>query len=179
MKKIISLIGATAITTSGVTPLMAMMPNNKNQNFSIGESSSSVVRGEDKILKNSIYTVDKTKKTFFAPWIIYLSSETIQNLNKISTNDSILHAQKSDQMIDFIIQKVATNNSNDDVNEFVSKMNRKSLSDKIFYNNFYLDIPEIFSKPLIKNNNGVGIIINEDENEDKNGRIIHIFDQKN
>ncbi|ALA97757.1 hypothetical protein SKUN_00867 [Spiroplasma kunkelii CR2-3x] len=174
IKKILSLIGATAITTSGVAPLMAMMPNNKSSNFSTAESSSSVTRGEDKVLKNYSYKDDKKQKHFFADWIIYLSLGTIQNLYQILNNVELNDTQKSEQMIQFVVTKLIEINPNDDTNDFVSNLSKISptVQQQIFYNDFFWSLPKIFSKTLIEtSNNGIAIILNS------NGEVIHLFPQ--
>ncbi|ALA98108.1 hypothetical protein SKUN_001233 [Spiroplasma kunkelii CR2-3x] len=167
IKKILSLIGATAITTSGAAPLMAMMPNNKSSNFSTAESSSSVTGGEDKILKDSLYRDNEKQETFIADWIIYLSSKTIKNLNKflIDTRVPFLDIRIIN-MVNFLKLKLKEINDNNEL-IFVSKIEENS----IFYSNLLATFGNIFSSPLINSINGVIFTV------DDFGNLVHLFNQ--
>ncbi|APE75280.1 hypothetical protein [Spiroplasma citri] len=167
IKKILSLIGATVITTSGVAPLMAMMPNNKNLNFFKGESSSSFTGGEDKILKDIIYENKETKEHFFAEWIIFLSSTTIENLNKFLINKRVPDFNtKIINMINFLKLRLKEINGDNELS-FISKIE----GNEGFYSNFLTTVCQIFANPLVKSDNGVMFTI------DDFGNFINLFKQ--
>ncbi|QED25212.1 hypothetical protein [Spiroplasma citri] len=100
MKKILSLIGATTITTSGGAPLMAMMPNNSSNSTISFESINT--SGVNKILKDELMTTiitefptQNTRRTItsynFEPWVLYLSDNSMQQINQIYLHEENLN----------------------------------------------------------------------------------------
>ncbi|AXF96245.1 hypothetical protein [Spiroplasma phoeniceum] len=97
MTKILSLIGATTITTSGVTPLMAMMPNNNqrkaptlqeiitNNNINIGYIY------KNKVDKQTILNNLKEKKEIFLSQEIFI--ENLEIIGDIFLEDKDLKQQ--------------------------------------------------------------------------------------
>ncbi|ALA97607.1 hypothetical protein SKUN_00716 [Spiroplasma kunkelii CR2-3x] len=79
MKKILSLIGATAITTSGAAPLMAMMPNNQKKAPTLQNMISSTNIGYiNKVSSEKIFNeLKKKNERFFSKEIFIENLEII------------------------------------------------------------------------------------------------------
>ncbi|ALA97956.1 hypothetical protein SKUN_001070 [Spiroplasma kunkelii CR2-3x] len=165
IKKLLSLIGTTAITTSGVLPLMAM-----NSNNSSNRSSESVsTRGVNKILKDTLMTTIitgncKPKTTYnIEPWVLYLSDNSMQQINNIYLQEENLNVNIRN-IINFIISKLVENN--EETNEFISLLRKNNEQ---FYNLFFeglniLLLNEYESLFINNNRNGLFFLIENNGN---------------
>ncbi|APE75318.1 hypothetical protein [Spiroplasma citri] len=178
MKKILSLIGATTITTSGGAPLMAMMPNNSSNSTISFESINT--SGVNKILKDELMTTiitefptQNTRRTItsynFEPWVLYLSDNSMQQINQIylheeNLNNNIIY------IINFIISKLVENN--EETNEFISLLRRNNEQ---FYILFFQSLNSLllneYESLFINNRSGLFFLI------ENNGNIKSVHSQ--
>ncbi|PQP78852.1 hypothetical protein C6B38_03545 [Spiroplasma sp. ChiS] len=177
MKKILGLLSSFTLLTTGITPLMAMMPNNSNN---IPESSNrrnqgindQINEGKDKLFKDTLFH-DPEGNFILEPWVIYLKNKSLKDIKKIF-NETPNPAIKIIQVIDHIVTILnETGNNEDEVKEFITKIDIKNeLYVTRFYNNFLNSIKNIFDNPIIMNTSESLIII-----LNINGEIKKVFFQ--
>ncbi|AXF95491.1 hypothetical protein [Spiroplasma phoeniceum] len=168
MKKNLGLVSSFTLLTTGITPLMAMMPNNNNPESSNRRNqviNDQINEGENKVLKDNLFH-DDNNNFYLEEWAIYLSNKSIRDIKIIfnqRSQNSIINIQ---QLINYILIKLRETGGNDEL-LFVSKMNPQHQ----FYNIFFNSIINIFSNPLINSNKGIILLINT------NGEIKNVFSQ--
>ncbi|APE74469.1 hypothetical protein [Spiroplasma citri] len=75
MKKILGLLSSFTLLTAGVTPLMAMMPNNKNKVPSLEEKITTInIEYINKVDKETIFNKLKEKKETFLSQPIFIEN---------------------------------------------------------------------------------------------------------